>query len=86
MHLVAMSLEPLDDLDNDMEAILQLARDKNIGTVRLIAPSVFTGESRRCGDWSVRARLGSESSLGAGVRDSVAELGGADMSRRGKEK
>jgi hypothetical protein len=44
---------------------------------------VFTGETRWSGEWSVRARLGSESSPGAGVRDSEAELGGADMSRRG---
>ena len=45
---------------------------------------VFTGVTRWSGEWSVRARLGSESSPGAGVRDSETELGGVDMSRRGK--
>ncbi len=48
------------------------------------ACNVFTGVTRWYGEWPVRARLGSESSPGAGVRDSEAELGGADMSRRGK--
>ena len=36
------------------------------------------GLARWSGEWSVRARLGSESSPGAGVRDSEAELGGED--------
>ena len=34
--------------------------------IRYGVSAVFAGESRHCGEWSVRARLGSESSPGAG--------------------